>query len=206
MSARVAGVDEAGRGPLAGSLVTAAVILDPARPIAGLGDSKRIAPARRIELAAMIRARALAFAIIEVDLDAIARLNVLGATLDGMRRALLALSPRPTAALIDGNRVPEALPCPARAIVGGDALEPAIGAASILAKVHRDWLMLEIDRQFPDYGFAIHKGYPTALHRAALARLGPCPIHRRGFAPVQQCLPRHAVAAGANLDVDPDPA
>lgn len=182
----VAGVDEAGRGPLAGPVVVAAVILDPARPIAGLADSKVLSPARREQLAIEIRERALAFSVIEVGVAEIDELNILQASLLGMSRALHALATPPRLALIDGNKLPRALPCPARAIVDGDALEPAIGAASILAKVARDARMRELDGQFPGYGFAVHKGYPTAAHRAALERLGPCAQHRRSFAPVRQ--------------------
>ncbi|MBS0566632.1 MAG: ribonuclease HII [Proteobacteria bacterium] len=188
LSALIAGVDEAGRGPLAGPVVVAAVILDPARPIAGLADSKVLSPARREKLAVEIRARALAFSIIEVGVEEIDSLNILHASLAGMSRALRALTPQARFALIDGNKLPRDLPCAGRAIVDGDALEPAIGAASILAKVARDARMRELDGQFPGYGFAQHKGYPTAAHRAALERLGPCAQHRRSFAPVRQQL------------------
>jgi len=184
--ALVAGVDEAGRGPLAGPVVVAAVILDPARPIMGLADSKVLSPARREELAIEIRARAFAFSVIEIGVNEIDELNILQASLLGMSRALHALATRPRLALIDGNKLPRNLPCDARAIVDGDALEPAIGAASILAKVVRDARMRELDALHPGYGFAVHKGYPTAAHRAALERLGPCPEHRRSFAPVRQ--------------------
>lgn len=184
----VAGVDEAGRGPLAGPVVVAAVILDPARPVAGLADSKTLAPARREHLASLLRAQALAWAVIEVDAAEIDRCNILAATLAGMARALRTLSVAPALALVDGNRLPPDLPCPGRAIVGGDGSEPAIAAASILAKVQRDQRMVELDRRHPGYGFAEHKGYPTAGHLAALARLGPCPAHRRSFAPVRACL------------------
>ncbi|MBX3699504.1 MAG: ribonuclease HII [Dokdonella sp.] len=186
--ARIAGVDEAGRGPLAGPVVVAAVILDPSRPIAGIADSKALDPAQRAALAPLIRAHALAWSVAVVDTDEIERLNILGATLAGMARALAALAPAPSLALIDGNRLPKSLPCPARSVVGGDASEPAIGAASILAKTTRDALMCELDAIHPGYGFAQHKGYPTPEHLAALERLGPCPIHRRGFAPVRRLL------------------
>ncbi len=182
----IAGVDEAGCGPLAGPVVVAAVILDPARPIPGLADSKVLSPARREELALQIRAQALAYSVVEVDVEEIDRLNILHARLIGMTRAVAALDPVPELALIDGNKLPRDLPCPARAIVDGDALEPAISAASILAKVARDARMRELDALFPGYDFAVHKGYPTAIHRAALLRLGPCPEHRRSFAPVRQ--------------------
>ena len=184
----VAGVDEAGRGPLAGPVVIAAVILDPQRSIDGLADSKVLTEARRESLAPTIRACALAWSVIAVDTDEIEQLNILGATLIGMTRALLALSIPPTLALIDGNRLPKTLPCAARAIVGGDASEAAISAASILAKTARDALMHESDRQFPGYGFARHKGYGTPEHLHALSTLGPCAIHRRGFAPVHRLL------------------
>ena len=184
----IAGVDEAGRGPLAGPVVVAAVILDPARPIAGLADSKALSPARREKLAVEIRACALAFSVIEIGVAEIDELNILQASLTGMARALRALAPSPRLALIDGNKLPRDLPCAGRAIVDGDALEPAIGAASILAKVARDARMRELDALHPGYGFAVHKGYPTAAHRAALERLGPCAQHRRSFAPVRQRL------------------
>ena len=185
---RVAGVDEAGRGPLAGPVVVAAVILDPARPIAGLADSKVLPEARREALALAIRTHALAYAICSVEADEIDRLNILGATLAGMVRALSMLSPRPLLALVDGNRLPRGLPCAGRAIVGGDASEPAISAASILAKTVRDARMRELDAVHPGYGFARHKGYPTRTHVEALRRLGACVEHRRSFAPVRECL------------------
>jgi ribonuclease HII len=184
---RIAGVDEAGRGPLAGPLVVAAVILDPARPISGLADSKTLTPARRTTLAACIRERARAVSVITISVAEIDQHNVLHATLLGMTRAIAALAPTPELALIDGDRLPRDLPCPARAIIGGDATEPAISAASILAKVTRDRLLDELDDRYPGYGFAKHKGYATAEHLAALARLGPCPAHRKSFAPVRQC-------------------
>lgn len=186
--ALVAGVDEAGRGPLAGPVVVAAVILDPARPISGLADSKVLTPARREELAAEIRAHALAWSVVEVGVAEIDALNILQASLVGMSRALRALAPQASLALIDGNKLPRDLPCAGKAIVDGDATEPAIGAASILAKVARDARMRELDALHPGYGFSVHKGYPTATHRAALERLGPCPEHRRSFAPVKQQL------------------
>jgi ribonuclease HII len=183
-----AGVDEAGRGPLAGPVVVAAVILDPARPIAGLADSKTLSAARREALDEQIRERALAFCVVEIGVADIDRLNILQATLLGMARALAALAPAPALALIDGNRLPGDLCCTARAIVDGDATEPAIGAASILAKVARDRILCELDAIHPGYGFARHKGYPTPEHFAALERLGPCAAHRRSFAPVQRSL------------------
>ncbi|HEU0152119.1 MAG TPA: ribonuclease HII [Arenimonas sp.] len=186
--ARVAGVDEAGRGPLAGPVAVAAVILDPSRPIAGLGDSKALSEARRDALAPLIRERALAWHLELVGIEEIDRLNILHATLAGMTRAVRALAPAATLALVDGNRLPPGLPCPAQALVKGDAREPAIMAASILAKVARDQHMRELEAIHPGYGFALHKGYPTPEHLAALRRLGPCPAHRRSFAPVRACL------------------
>jgi ribonuclease HII len=186
--ARVAGVDEAGRGPLAGPVAVAAVILDPARPIAGLGDSKALSEARREALAPLIRERALAWHLELVGIDEIDRLNILHATMAGMARAVRALAPAATLALVDGNRLPPGLPCPAQALVKGDAREPAIMAASILAKVARDQLMRELEAIHPGYGFALHKGYPTPEHLEALRRLGPCAQHRRSFAPVRACL------------------
>lgn len=185
---RIAGVDEAGRGPLAGPVLVAAVILDPQRNIEGLDDSKVLAAARRERLADLIRANALAWAVCAVEVAEIDRINILAATLAGMSRALASLSIAPTLALIDGNRLPRDLPCPGRAIVRGDASEPAISAASILAKVERDRLMIELGDRYPGYGFARHKGYPTPAHVQALKRLGPCPEHRRSFAPVRECL------------------
>lgn len=183
-----AGVDEAGRGPLAGPVVVAAVILDPARPIAGLADSKQLREAQRLALDGEIRAHALAFCVIEIDAATIDRLNILQATLLGMRDAVRGLAIAADEALVDGNKLPKDLPCPARAIVDGDALVAEISAASILAKVHRDRLMVELDGVHPGYGFATHKGYPTPAHLAALERLGPCPAHRRSFAPVKRLL------------------
>ncbi|MGB3839887.1 MAG: ribonuclease HII [Rhodanobacter sp.] len=184
----VAGVDEAGRGPLAGPLAVAAVILDPVRPIRGLDDSKRLSEARREALFPLILERALAYCIVLVEPEEIDSLNIFHATMTGMRRALAGLAPAAQHALIDGNKLPPNLPCPARAIVGGDALEPAISAASILAKVSRDRLMVQLDALHPGYGFALHKGYPTPAHLSSLQRLGPCPLHRRSFAPVRLLL------------------
>lgn len=184
----IAGVDEAGRGPLAGPVVVAAVILDPARSIAGLADSKALSARRREQLALEIRSKVLAFAICVVEADEIDRLNILGATMAGMSRAVATLAIRPILALIDGNRVPKDLPCRGQAIVRGDATEAAISAASILAKTERDRIMCELDSVYPGYGFAKHKGYPTAAHVGSLQRLGPCPQHRRSFAPVRACL------------------
>jgi len=182
----VAGVDEAGRGPLAGPVVVAAVILDPRRRINGLRDSKILTAARRETLDARIRARALAFSVVAIEVDDIDRFNIFQATMLGMARAIAALALRPARALIDGNHVPQNIQCEGRAIVDGDALEPAISAASIVAKVFRDRLMCELDGRYPDYGFAQHKGYATPEHLAALDRLGPCREHRRSFAPVRR--------------------
>ena len=184
----IAGVDEAGRGPLAGPLAVAAVILDPARPIAGLNDSKKLSEARREALFPQIVERALAYCIVLIEPEEIDRLNIFQATMAGMSRAVAGLVPAAAEALIDGNKLPKDLPCRGRAIVGGDALEPSISAASILAKVTRDRLMVKLDGVHPGYGFAIHKGYPTPAHLASLQRLGPCVQHRRSFAPVRVLL------------------
>jgi ribonuclease HII len=181
----IAGVDEAGRGPLAGPVAVAAVILDPARPIDGLNDSKKLTEQKREALYPLIIERALAYSIVMVMTDEIDRINIYQATMTGMCRALAGLTPAAHEAWIDGNALPRDLPCPGRAIIGGDALEPAISAASILAKVTRDRWMVALDREHPGYGFAEHKGYGTPAHLAALQRLGPCPHHRRSFAPVK---------------------
>ena len=191
----VAGVDEAGRGPLAGPVSVAAVILDPSRPIAGLNDSKKLSERKREALYPLIVERALAWRIEFVDAAEIDALNILQATLTGMRRALCALSPAAQLARIDGNRLPRDLPCPAQAIIGGDAIEPAIMAASILAKVARDRAMCALHVEYPQYGFDRHKGYPSPVHLAALAEHGPCPQHRRSFAPVRQAI-RHGLEEG----------
>jgi ribonuclease HII len=188
--ARIAGVDEAGRGPLAGPVVVAAVILDPMQPIDGLADSKQLSAQRREMLYGQIVARASAYSVVRVEAVEIDRINILQATLLGMARALEALAIVPALALIDGNRLPKSLPCTARAIIGGDATEPAISAASILAKVTRDRLLCEYEIRWPGYGFARHKGYPTPAHFEALRRLGPCPEHRRSFAPVRDAAKR----------------
>lgn len=186
---RVAGVDEAGRGPLAGPVVAAAVILDAARPVTGLRDSKLLSPERRNALAVHIRQDALAWAVAWADHEEIDRLNILQATLLAMARAVTALAVNPLQVLVDGNRCPE-VPYPVLAVVRGDQLVPAISAASILAKVERDAAMERMDRLFPVYGFAVHKGYPTADHIAALECHGACSVHRRSFAPVRQNLHR----------------
>ncbi|PXX98193.1 ribonuclease HII [Halomonas sp. LBP4] len=184
---RLAGVDEVGRGPLVGSVVAAAVILDPARPIAGLADSKALTARRREALDAEIRERALAFAVAEASAAEIDDLNIYHATHLAMRRAIDALSPAPEYLLVDGNRLP-GHHVPGQAVVKGDARHPAIAAASILAKVARDAQMVALDARHPDYGFARHKGYPTREHLAALERLGALPEHRRSFGPVKRQL------------------
>ncbi|RDI97894.1 ribonuclease HII [Dyella solisilvae] len=181
----IAGVDEAGRGPLAGPVAVAAVILDPARPIVGLNDSKKLSEARREALYPQIIEQALAHCVVMVTAEEIDRINIYQATMAGMCRALAGLATTPHEALIDGNALPRDLPCAGRAIIGGDALEPAISAASILAKVTRDRWMVALDSEHPGYGFAVHKGYGTPAHLEALKRLGPCPHHRRSFAPVK---------------------
>ncbi len=192
-AAILAGVDEAGRGPLAGPVVAAAVVLDPDRPIAGLRDSKKLSPARRTQLALLIRERALAFGVGLASVEEIDTLNILQATLLAMRRALQALTVRPTRIIIDGNKAPHLADlfgdCRVETLVRGDDLVPAISAASILAKTWRDAHMAELDLQYPGFGLARHYGYPTVAHLAALARLGPSPIHRRSFAPVRSLLP-----------------
>lgn len=188
----ICGVDEAGRGPIAGPVYAAAVILDPARPIFGLKDSKKLSAARREVLAEAIKTNALAWAIAAADEAEIDRLNILHASMLAMRRAVLALVPAAEAALIDGNRCPE-LPIPARAIVKGDALEPAISAASILAKTERDKVLHALAVKYPEYGFDRHAGYPTPAHLAALERYGPCPAHRKTFGPVQRILQKQLI-------------
>ena len=191
---RVTGVDEAGRGPLAGPVAVAAVILDPRRRLRGLDDSKKLTRAQREALYPRIVERALAWHVEMVPVEEIDRLNILHATLEGMRRCILALGPQVELVRIDGNAVPRALPCLAEAVVGGDALEPAIMAASILAKVSRDRLMVELHARHPQYGFDLHKGYPTPSHLAALAQHGPCPHHRRSFAPVREAAAQFGLA------------
>ncbi len=185
---RLAGIDEAGRGPLAGPVVVAAVILDPSRAIRGLDDSKQLSEGRRETLYERIVERALAWHIVFVECACIDRINIFQATMQGMREAALGLEPGAEHILVDGNKLPPDLPCAAQAVVGGDALEPSIGAASILAKVARDRYMVELDARHPGYGFARHKGYGVPEHLEALARLGPCPEHRRSFAPVRKLL------------------
>ena len=183
----IAGVDEAGRGPLAGPVIAAAVILDPERPIAGLADSKQLSERQREHLFDEIRNKALACSTGRAEVAEIERLNILQASLLAMRRAVEGLAIQPALARIDGNRCPE-LPCPAEAVIGGDRTVAEISAASILAKVARDREMLELDGRFPGYGFARHKGYPTMAHIQALEALGVSPVHRRTFGPVRRLL------------------
>lgn len=179
------GVDEAGRGPLAGPVVAAAVILDPHNPVDGLNDSKKLSAKRRAALAVEIRAKALAWAVAEASVEEIDRINILQASLLAMRRAVDGLALRPERALIDGNKCPR-LDCPAEAIVGGDGKVASIAAASILAKTVRDAGMLTLHAVYPVYGFDRHMGYPTAFHLQALRAHGPSPVHRRSYAPVAQ--------------------
>ena len=183
----VAGVDEAGRGPLAGPVVAAAVILRDDIVIEGIRDSKQLTPARRETVAALIRERALAFSLGAADVAEIDALNILRASLLAMARAVTTLPIAPQRVVVDGNHLPQ-LRCAARAVVGADRLVPEVSAASILAKVARDAMMVELDRRYPQYGFARHKGYATEAHRAALKQHGPCPLHRRTFAPVREAL------------------
>ena len=182
-----AGVDEAGRGPLAGPVVAAAVILDELKPIRGLADSKALTALRRDRLYDEIRARALCVSVGEATVEEIDALNILQATMLAMRRAVEGLRLLPHRVLVDGNRLPS-LKMPAAAIVKGDARVPVISAASIIAKVHRDRLCIALHEAWPDYGFNGHKGYPTAAHLAALRRHGACPAHRRSFGPVREVL------------------
>lgn len=183
----VCGVDEAGRGPLAGPVYAAAVILDTRRPIHGLDDSKKLTESARLELAVEIRARALAWSVAQATVEEIDAVNILRASLLAMKRAVEGLPVPPQRALVDGLHCPE-IDVPAKAVVGGDASVKAISAASILAKTERDAEMIRLHAVFPGYGFDRHKGYPTPEHLAALHRLGPCAAHRRGFAPVRTLL------------------
>jgi len=185
----VAGVDEAGRGPLAGPVVAAAVILHPDRPIGGLDDSKKLSAARREELALEIRAKSLSWSVAWADAAEIDAINILAATMLAMRRAVLGLTVLPAGLQVDGNRMPDVRVRGSRmdgeAIIGGDAKVASIGAASIIAKTTRDRFMIDMDRLYPDYEFARHKGYGTEIHRDRLQRFGPCELHRRSFAPVR---------------------
>lgn len=183
----IAGVDEVGRGPLVGAVVTAAVILDPNNPILGLADSKKISEKKRLMLCSEIKEKALSWSIGRAEPHEIDQLNILHATMLAMQRAVAGLSLTPDFVLIDGNRCP-ALPMPAQAVVKGDSLVAEISAASILAKVTRDQEMADLDQQYPEYGFAQHKGYPTAKHLEQLTRFGPISEHRRSFAPVRNIL------------------
>lgn len=183
----VCGIDEAGRGPLAGPVVAAAVILDPARPIPGLNDSKKLSEKKRVVLAELIRERAIAWAVAEASVEEIDRINILQASLLAMQRAVAGLAVRPTSALVDGNRCPK-LDIPAEAIIQGDGKVASIAAASILAKTVRDAGMLVLHAQYPQYGFDRHMGYPTAAHFKALKEHGASPVHRRSFGPVAKQL------------------
>lgn len=183
----IAGVDEVGRGPLAGDVVAAAVILDPARPIDGLRDSKKLSAARRERLAGVIRDRAIAWAVARASVAEIDRINILQAAMLAMHRAVAALDPQPEYVLVDGNRLPR-WEYPSEPVVKGDDRVPAIAAASILAKVQRDRELVELDKHYPGYGFADHKGYPTRAHLSALETLGVTPVHRRSFGPVRRLL------------------
>lgn len=185
--ARIAGVDEVGRGPLAGPVVAAAVILNPAKPIIGLADSKALSEKARLQLNEEIKVSALAWAIGRAEVEEIDQLNILQASLLAMRRAVLSLVPQPEYALIDGNRCPD-LPCRCEAIVKGDQTVESISAASIIAKVSRDREMVEMESIYPGYGFHSHKGYPTKAHMASLQQLGITPIHRKSFGPVKKVL------------------
>lgn len=183
----VAGVDEVGRGPLAGPVVAAAVILDPAKPVEGLADSKKLSEARREKLAELIQKNALAWALGRAEVEEIDSINILQASLLAMQRAVEGLKIAPHKALIDGNRCPR-LACPSEAIIKGDSKIPAISAASIIAKVSRDREMVQLHREYPEYGLDRHKGYPTKFHLQALQRHGVRDIHRKSFAPVQKLL------------------
>ncbi|OAQ14328.1 ribonuclease HII [Bibersteinia trehalosi Y31] len=183
----IAGVDEVGRGPLVGAVVTAAVILDPNNPIEGLADSKKLSEKRRLVLAEEIKVKALAWSLGRAEVEEIDELNILHATMLAMQRAVAGLSIQPDFVLVDGNRIPQ-LPMPAQAVVKGDSLVAEISAASILAKVSRDQEMLALDQQYPEYGFAKHKGYPTKLHFEMLEQFGVTPFHRKSFAPVAKRL------------------
>jgi ribonuclease HII len=193
----IAGVDEAGRGPIAGPVVAACVVLPPRHTLAGIADSKQLTPAQREALYAAITQRALAWAIGLASPREIERYNILQASLLAMRRAVLALPIPPQRVLVDGKHAIPSLPLPQQAVVGGDALEESIAAASILAKVARDRIMRELDRLYPQYGFAQHKGYPTALHLERLRLYGACPAHRRTYAPVAQL---RLLAAAAEVE------
>ncbi len=184
----ICGVDEAGRGPWAGPVTAAAVILDPNAPILGLTDSKKISEKKRFALDPEIKDKAAYWCVAHAEPTEIDTLNIREATFLAMQRAIAGLGIKPSRILIDGNALPEDLPAPAEAIIKGDLKEPAISAASILAKTERDRLMVDFDAAYPEFGFAGHKGYGTAAHADALKRLGPCPIHRTSFAPVRRAM------------------
>lgn len=190
----VCGADEAGRGPIAGPVFAAAVILDPERPVDGLKDSKKLSERRRDELAQWIKERAKAWSIAQCSVEEIDELNILWASMLAMKRAIETLSVKPELALIDGNRCPKGLSIHAEAIVKGDDRVPAISAASILAKTARDAVMKKLHVQYPEYGFNRHKGYPTAFHLAQLEKFGVSPVHRRTYAPVRRILERNTVS------------
>ncbi|MDO4626203.1 MAG: ribonuclease HII [Pasteurellaceae bacterium] len=190
----IAGVDEVGRGPLIGAVVTAAVILDPNQPILGLADSKKLTEKKRLSLAEEIKQKALCWALGRAEADEIDRLNILHASLLAMQRAVDNLTISPDFVLVDGNKIPPNLAMPAKAVVKGDSLVAEISAASILAKVARDQEMIELDKHYPQYAFAQHKGYPTQLHLEKLAQFGALPEHRRSFAPVRKIIELTTIA------------
>lgn len=196
----IAGVDEAGRGPLAGPVVAAAVILDPMRPIDGLRDSKKLTEASRERLAAEIKERALDWSVAHATVEEIDELNILQATMLAMKRAISGLTVRPSLVLVDGNRVPR-INLPVNAIIQGDDKIAAISAASIIAKTTRDHWLVELDERYPEYGFAKHKGYGTKEHLEALAKYGPLPVHRKSFGPVKQAIELRRGEAG-DLELD----
>ena len=196
----IAGVDEAGRGPLAGPVVAAAVILDPMRPIDGLRDSKKLTEASRERLAAEIKERALDWSVAHATVEEIDELNILQATMLAMKRAISGLTVRPSLVLVDGNRVPR-IELPVNAIIQGDDKIAAISAASIIAKTTRDHWLVELDERYPEYGFAKHKGYGTKEHLEALAKYGPLPVHRKSFGPVKQAIELRRGEAG-DLELD----
>ncbi len=196
----IAGVDEAGRGPLAGPVVAAAVILDPMRPIDGLRDSKKLTEASRERLAAEIKERALDWSVAHATVEEIDELNILQATMLAMKRAISGLTVRPSLVLVDGNRVPR-IDLPVNAIIQGDDKIAAISAASIIAKTTRDHWLEELDERYPEYGFAKHKGYGTKEHLEALAKYGPLPVHRKSFGPVKQAIELRRGEAG-DLELD----
>ena len=190
----IAGVDEVGRGPLAGAVIAAAVILDPQKPIDGLNDSKKLSEKRREQLFDEIKIKALSWALGRAEVEEIDQINILQASLRAMERAVAGLIIKPDMALVDGNKLPN-LSCPAEAVIKGDSRVAAIAAASIIAKVTRDREMCELDVLYPGYGLAQHKGYPTKLHLAALESQGITPIHRRSYAPVQKIIGKRAIMA-----------